>query len=96
KAKRAQKDMDWWFRFLSLWQHGRFTKWFLPETRVAVSIPGRIHLVYYWLQVTIFLLGLWYLFIDRTMTIPVIAVLIAAFLGYSVTYVRDEIKGHFK
>ena len=96
KTKRAQKDRDWWFRPLSFKQLGRFTKWFLPETRVKISIPGWIHFVYYWTQLVIFFRGLLYLFVGPSMTVPMVAVFIAALFVYFVTFAWDRGEGHFE
>ena len=95
KAKRAQKDIDWWFRFRGIREYGWLAGKLLPETRVKISIPGWIHFVYYWTQLVIFFLGLWYLLVDRSMTVPMAAVFIAALFGYFVAYIWDCKEGHF-
>lgn len=80
KQRRAERDIDWWFRF--------------ADKRVRVSLAGYIHLVYFTFQADIAILGVGYLVTSR-MTLPLVTVGLAGAFLYLVAFVADKAEGHF-
>lgn len=80
RQKRAERDIDWWFRF--------------ADKRVYVSLAGYIHLAYFASQVGIAILGAGYLVTSR-MTIPIAALGLAGASLFVTAFLTDKAQGHF-